>query len=124
MRRIVLRIVSSLCVAAVLLAVAVVLLLRGSLPQYEGRAEAAALSAPVRVERDALGTVTLLARNRRDVSFALGYVHAQERFFEMDLLSSAQWFLALFSAAVGLTIASVLWRLPQIERLEELPGDA
>ncbi len=39
-------------------------------------------------------------------------------FFEMDLLSSAQWFLALLSAAVGLTIASVLWRLPQIEGLE------
>ncbi len=39
-------------------------------------------------------------------------------FFEMDLLSSVQWFLALLAAAVGLTIASVLWRLPQIERLE------
>ncbi len=39
-------------------------------------------------------------------------------FFEMDLLSSAQWFLALLSAATGLAIASILWRLPQIERLE------
>jgi cation-transporting P-type ATPase E len=39
-------------------------------------------------------------------------------FFEMELISSAQWFLALFAAAIGLTIASVLWRLPQIERLE------
>ncbi len=39
-------------------------------------------------------------------------------FFEMDLLSSVQWFLALLAAAVGLTIASILWRLPQIERLE------
>jgi cation-transporting P-type ATPase E len=39
-------------------------------------------------------------------------------FFEMALLSASQWFLALLSAAVGLTIASVLWRLPQIEGLE------
>ncbi|HEX7246006.1 MAG TPA: cation-translocating P-type ATPase [Solirubrobacterales bacterium] len=39
-------------------------------------------------------------------------------FFEMDLLSSGQWFLSLLSAAAGLTIASVLWRLPQIEALE------
>lgn len=39
-------------------------------------------------------------------------------FFEMDLLSSAQWFLALLSAAAGLAIASILWRLPQIEALE------
>ncbi|HVY96374.1 MAG TPA: HAD-IC family P-type ATPase [Solirubrobacterales bacterium] len=44
-------------------------------------------------------------------------------FFEMDLLSSVQWFLAMLAAAVGLTIASVLWRLPQIERLEA-PVDA
>ena len=39
-------------------------------------------------------------------------------FFEMELLSSVQWFLAMFAAAIGLTIASILWRLPQIERLE------
>jgi len=39
-------------------------------------------------------------------------------FFEMDLLSSGQWFLTLFSAAAGLAIASALWRLPRIEALE------
>lgn len=39
-------------------------------------------------------------------------------FFEMVLLSAPEWFLALFSAAVGLIIASALWKLPQIERLE------
>ena len=38
-------------------------------------------------------------------------------FFEMTLLSSSQWFLALLAAAIGLTIASLLWRLPQIEHL-------
>jgi cation-transporting P-type ATPase E len=47
----------------------------------------------------------------------LGIAPVRE-FFEMTLLGSGQWFLALLSAAVGLTIASVLWRLPQIERLE------
>jgi cation-transporting P-type ATPase E len=39
-------------------------------------------------------------------------------FFDMALLDATQWFLALLCAAVGLTIASILWRLPQIERLE------
>jgi cation-transporting P-type ATPase E len=39
-------------------------------------------------------------------------------FFEMELLSAPEWFLALLSAAVGLTIASLLWKLPQIEALE------
>jgi magnesium-transporting ATPase (P-type) len=44
-------------------------------------------------------------------------------FFEMELLDATAWFLALFSAAVGLTIASVLWKLPQIERLEAPPAE-
>jgi cation-transporting ATPase E len=39
-------------------------------------------------------------------------------FFQMTLLNSVQWFLAMLAAAIGLTLASVLWRLPQIERLE------
>ena len=43
-------------------------------------------------------------------------------FFEMELLTAAQWFLALACAAIGLTIASLLWRLPQIEQLEEMPA--
>jgi cation-transporting P-type ATPase E len=51
--------------------------------------------------------------------FALILAAAPVRhFFEMALLSATQWFLALFCAAAGLTIASLLWRLPQIERLE------
>jgi magnesium-transporting ATPase (P-type) len=43
-------------------------------------------------------------------------------FFEMTLLSAGQWFVALLCAAIGLTIASLLWRLPQIEALEA-PGE-
>lgn len=51
--------------------------------------------------------------------FALILAAAPVRdFFEMALLDATQWFLALLCAAIGLTIASVLWRLPQIERLE------
>jgi len=54
--------------------------------------------------------------------FALILAAAPVRdFFEMTLLSASQWFLALACAAAGLTVASVLWRLPQIERLES-PG--
>jgi cation-transporting P-type ATPase E len=54
--------------------------------------------------------------------FALILAAAPVRdFFEMTLLGPTQWFLALLCSAVGLTIASLLWRLPQIERLEA-PG--
>jgi cation-transporting ATPase E len=56
--------------------------------------------------------------------FALILAAAPVRhFFEMDLLTASEWFLALFSAAVGLTIASVMWRLPQIEAWEAPASD-
>jgi cation-transporting P-type ATPase E len=51
--------------------------------------------------------------------FALILAAAPVRdFFDMELLTATNWFLAMLSAAVGLTVASALWRLPQIERLE------
>ncbi len=39
-------------------------------------------------------------------------------FFEMEMLTAAEWFLALLTAAVGMTIASLLWKLPVIEEWE------
>jgi cation-transporting ATPase E len=51
--------------------------------------------------------------------FALILAAAPVRdFFDMALLDATQWFLALLCSAVGLTIASVMWRVPAIERLE------
>ena len=71
---------------AVALALAAVLALRGSLPRLDGVVAIPGLSAPVRIARDANGTVTIDAANERDAMRALGYVHGQERFFEMDLM--------------------------------------
>jgi cation-transporting P-type ATPase E len=39
-------------------------------------------------------------------------------FFEMEMLTAAEWFLALLTAAIGLTIASLLWKLPVVEEWE------
>ncbi len=78
-----------LVIAALVVVVVVVagwLTLRGSLPQYDGNVHSGALIQPATVERDALGSATVRARSRRDADWALGYVHAQERFFQMDLL--------------------------------------
>jgi penicillin amidase len=63
--------------------------LSASLPQLEGTIVASGLSAPVSVVRDAQGVPTLTARNRQDLAWALGYLHAQERFFQMDGLRRA-----------------------------------
>lgn len=62
------------------------LTLRASLPVLEGETALPGLAAAVTIERDALGTVIATGTTRGDLAAALGYVHAQERYFEMDLL--------------------------------------
>ncbi|MET0892148.1 MAG: penicillin acylase family protein [Pseudoxanthomonas sp.] len=80
-------------------------LLRGSVAELDGELVLPGLSAPVTIQRDALGVVTMDAANETDMARALGYVHAQERYFEMDLMrrSSAGELAELFGPiAVGL----------------------
>lgn len=57
-----------------------------SLPQLSGEWTIPGLSSPVTVERDALGVPTIRAASRADAARALGFLHGQERFFQMDLL--------------------------------------
>ena len=59
--------------------------LRGSLAQLDGSHQLRGLSAPVRVTRDALGIPTIMGATRPDVARATGFLHAQDRFFQMDL---------------------------------------
>ncbi len=60
--------------------------LRASLPRLDGTAPLPGLSAAVSAERDALGTPTLRGSTRPDLAAALGWLHAQDRFFQMDLM--------------------------------------
>lgn len=60
--------------------------LRGSLPQLTGSAPLPGLTAPVLVERDRLGVARVRAETEVDALRALGWLHAQERFFAMDLM--------------------------------------
>ena len=77
-----------LALSGLLLVAALVawLALRGSLPVLDGERSLAGLSAPATVARDANGVVTIDAGSEADAYRALGWVHAQERYFEMDLL--------------------------------------
>lgn len=56
-----------------------------SLPAYDTELKAE-VSATVRLDRDNLGYLSIHAANRQDASFALGFAHGQERYFQMDLL--------------------------------------
>ena len=62
------------------------LAIRASLPAYQGTARLAGATAKIQVERDALGVASIQAATADDAYRALGYVHAQERYFEMDLM--------------------------------------
>ena len=59
--------------------------MRGSLAQLDGENAMARATAPIVIERDALGIPTIRASSRADVARGLGFLHAQDRFFQMDL---------------------------------------
>ena len=71
--------------AGCLVAFFVIQVLVGSLPPLEG-AFPAEVTAPVQIHRDALGIATIEGQSRRDVAYGLGFAHAQDRLFQMDLL--------------------------------------
>ncbi len=82
-----LRLTASI-VAFVLLAAALFVFvpLYRSLPDRGGRLVIPGLSAIAALQRDGEGTVRVQAGNRRDAAKLLGFAHAQDRFFQMDLL--------------------------------------
>ncbi len=105
MRRWLKRGLLALLLLLVAASVTVYSVLRGSLPTLDGQHALPGLQAAATVTRDANGTVTIDAQNESDALRALGYVHAQERFFEMDLMRrSAAGELA---ALVGLAAIDV-----------------
>jgi penicillin amidase len=57
-----------------------------NLPQLDGSLAVYGLSAPVTVERDARGVPHIRAASLNDLIFAQGYVTAQDRLWQMDLL--------------------------------------
>ena len=113
------RIVKSLKIGGWMLAVAgglgavaggwFYLRMQASLPQLDGPATVAGLTAGVTIDRDSLGVPTITGANRADVARALGWVHAQERFFQMDLMrrkAAGELAEVVGAAALGLDKAA------------------
>jgi penicillin amidase len=61
------------------------LLLRASLPHLDGALRQPGLRGAVRITRDSRGVPTIEATDRMDLAYATGFVHAQDRYFQMDL---------------------------------------
>jgi penicillin amidase len=71
-------------VLVILVTVLGVWLVRRPIPQYGGELRLDGLAAPVTVHRDTAGIPHIYASSTADMVRAQGYLHAQDRFWEMD----------------------------------------
>ncbi|WP_301112968.1 penicillin acylase family protein [Microbacterium sp.] len=82
--RIAFLVVAGIVVLAVAAAFFVTWTIQRSFPQTSGAVELEGLKAEVTVQRDDRGIPTITADSTDDLFYAEGFVHAQDRFFEMD----------------------------------------
>jgi len=61
------------------------LYLRSSLPQLNGGLALPGLSGPVEIVRDANAVPHIFAKSSRDAYFALGFVHGQDRLWQLEM---------------------------------------
>lgn len=82
--RIAFLVLAGIVVIAVAAAFFVTWTIQRSFPQTEGTVALKGLTSEVTVQRDASGIPTITADSTDDLFYAEGFVHAQDRFFEMD----------------------------------------
>ena len=70
----------------VVIAIAAFFFVRSLKPTYEGELELASLKDKVEVYYDNYGVPHIYAQNELDARIALGYVHAQDRLWQMELI--------------------------------------
>lgn len=58
----------------------------GTSPKTDGRTRVAGISSEVSIVRDEFGVPHIFGETDADVFFGLGYAHAQDRFFQMDMM--------------------------------------
>lgn len=117
-------VVVSLASLALILAISLWWVLFASLAKLDGNVEVSGLAAPTLIERDAQGLVTINGQSRSDIAFSLGFVHAQERLFQMDLLrrNSAGELSELFGDVAANFDSRI--RLHQFRKRAEAAADA
>ena len=86
MKKILLRTLGAIAAVLLVVTVAAWLVLRASLPQLEGEFAVAGIDAPATIARDADGIPVITAASRKDLAYATGFAHGQDRFFQMDLI--------------------------------------
>lgn len=64
-------------------------MLKASLPSYSGEIKSSSVKQDIEIYRDSMAVPYIFAESDEDAVFALGYLHAQERMFTMDLIRRA-----------------------------------
>lgn len=82
--RVLFSIISVIVVIAIVLGAVGVYLARSSFPRTSGEVKLNGLDFPVDIYRDSVGIPQIYAQTSHDLFFAQGYVHAQDRFWQMD----------------------------------------
>ncbi|MEW5988965.1 MAG: penicillin acylase family protein [Chloroflexota bacterium] len=82
--RIVLILIALLIILGIVGGVAFAIVARRPFPQTDGVLQVAGLQGEVHVLRDDYGIPHIYAQNADDLFFAQGYVHAQDRFWQME----------------------------------------
>jgi penicillin amidase len=80
------RVISVFMVVIVLVVGVVFVLLMASLPKEDGEISLPGLGAAATVHSDALGIPSIIAENREDAFRLLGFLHARDRLFQMELM--------------------------------------
>ena len=86
MKKILLRVLGAIVALILVVTITAWYLLRASLPQLDGEIIVAGIDAPVIIARDVDGIPAISAASRKDLAFATGFAHGQDRFFQMDLI--------------------------------------
>jgi penicillin amidase len=84
MRRWIVRALAVFALLIALGAAAVFVYLRQSLPVMDGEARVAGISGPIEIVRDADAIPHVIAATKLDAMYGLGYVHAQDRLWQME----------------------------------------
>jgi penicillin amidase len=84
LRRFLLVFLSVIVVIALVLGAVGVFLPRSSFPRTSGEVRLSGLDSAVDIYRDSYGIPHIYAQTSHDLFFAQGYVHAQDRFWQMD----------------------------------------
>jgi penicillin amidase len=83
-RNIVIGVLIFILIASLLLLILIPYNITRSFPQTEGEIQVQGLENPAVVYRDAYGVPHIYADNAHDLFFTQGYIHAQDRFWQMD----------------------------------------